>query len=203
MSRVKPPSAAWPTDPHQVVMDSVSVNKWRRLVRRGEPAEDVLVARYAVAYARERKRRFERSSFVFGLALGAACGLAGIGLAIYFFSRAADARAMTSAALGALLLASSWLHGKGRETSRPPSGSTKNTCVARVLVDSRVAISRCISHALETQGVARPSRDSRQEGCSNARSNGCARRTARTSASSTKTPPILTCLLKSMRFSLA
>jgi hypothetical protein len=80
----------------------------RRLVRRGEPAEDVLVARYAVAYARERKRRFERSSSVFGLALGAACGLAGIGLAIYFFSRAADARAMTSAALGALLLASSW-----------------------------------------------------------------------------------------------
>jgi phosphoglycolate phosphatase len=29
-----------------------------------------------------------------------------------------------------------------------------------VLVDSRVAISRCISHALETQGLAQPSRDS-------------------------------------------
>ena len=80
----------------------------RWLVRRGEPAEDVLVARYAVAYARERKRRFERSSFAFGLALGAASGLAGIGLAIYFFSRAADARAMTSAALGVLLVASTW-----------------------------------------------------------------------------------------------
>jgi hypothetical protein len=140
VSSVKRLSAVWPTDMHQVVMDSgvVSVNKWRlwlaagmgeiisqelaatiasvnaperrharRLVRRGEPAEDVLVARYAVAYTRERKRRFERSSFAFGLALGAASGLAGIGLAIYFFSRAADARAMTSAALGALL-ASSW-----------------------------------------------------------------------------------------------
>jgi hypothetical protein len=80
----------------------------RRLVRHGEPAEDVLVARYAVAYARERKRRFERSSFGFGLALGAACGFAGIGLAIYLFSREADTRAMTSAALGTLLLASSW-----------------------------------------------------------------------------------------------
>jgi hypothetical protein len=84
----------------------------RRLVRRGQPAEDVLVARYAVAYVRERKRRFERSSFAFGLALGAAFGLAGIALGIYFFGRAADALATTSLALGALLLASSlrtWL----------------------------------------------------------------------------------------------
>jgi len=32
----------------------------------------------------------------------------GIGLAIYFFSRAADARATTSAALGVFMLASSW-----------------------------------------------------------------------------------------------
>lgn len=80
----------------------------RRLVRRGEPAEDVLVARYAVAYARERRRRLERSSFTFGLALGAASGLAGIGLAIYFLSRAADARAAVLAALGAVLVASSW-----------------------------------------------------------------------------------------------
>jgi predicted nucleic acid-binding protein len=80
----------------------------RRFVRRGEPAEDVVVARYAVAAARERQRRFARSSFAFGLALGAALGLSGIGLAVYFYSCAAGARAMTSAALGALMLASSW-----------------------------------------------------------------------------------------------
>jgi hypothetical protein len=88
-------------------LDGPERRRAKRLVRRGESAEDVLVARYAVAYARERKRRFERSSCGFGLALGAACGLAGIGLAVYLFSRAADVRAMTSAALGALLLASS------------------------------------------------------------------------------------------------
>jgi hypothetical protein len=88
--------------------DAPERRRARGLVRRGESAEDVLVARYAVAYARERERRFERSSFAFGLALGAASGLAGIGLAIYFFSRAADARAITAGALGALVVASSW-----------------------------------------------------------------------------------------------
>lgn len=92
----------------------------RRLVRRGEPAEDVPVARYAVAYARERKRRFERPSFAFGLAVGALSGLAGIGLGIYFFSRTADDRATASIALGALLLASSartWLATRNVETA--------------------------------------------------------------------------------------
>jgi len=98
---------------HELAATMASLNgperrRARRLVRRGEPAEDVVVARYAVAYARERQRRFQRSSFAFGLALGGAFGLAGIGLAIYFFSRAADARATTSAVLGALMLASSW-----------------------------------------------------------------------------------------------
>jgi hypothetical protein len=89
-------------------LNGPEMRRARRLVRRGEPAEDVVVARYALAYARERQRRFERPSFAFGVALGAAFGLAGIGLAVYSFSRAADARATTLAALGALVLASSW-----------------------------------------------------------------------------------------------
>jgi hypothetical protein len=89
-------------------LDGPERRRARRLVRSGEPAEDVLVARYAVAYARERKRCFEHPSFAFGLVFGAAAGLAGITLAVYFFSRNADMRATTSAALGALVLANSW-----------------------------------------------------------------------------------------------
>jgi hypothetical protein len=50
----------------------------------------------------------EHPSFAFGLVFGAAAGLAGITLAVYFFSRNADMRATTSAALGALVLANSW-----------------------------------------------------------------------------------------------
>lgn len=80
----------------------------RRLVRRGEAAEDVVVARYAVAFARERKRRFKRSSFRFGIALGVVLGLAGVIVAVYLLKRAVDARAVAIAAFAAFLLFSSW-----------------------------------------------------------------------------------------------
>jgi hypothetical protein len=62
-----------------VALDGPEMRRARRLVQRGEPAEDVVVARYAVAYARERQRRFERSSFTFWVALAQRSVLRGSG----------------------------------------------------------------------------------------------------------------------------
>ena len=79
----------------------------RRLVRRGEAAEDVVVARYAVAFARERQRRIKRSSFGYRLALGVVLGLAGIGCAVSFVSHAESARALVAAGFAGAVLISS------------------------------------------------------------------------------------------------
>lgn len=80
----------------------------RRLVRHGEAAESVVLARYAVAFARERQRRFNRSSFRFGLALGAASGFAGIAFAAYSLTRSEKAQTVVIAGFAILLLASTW-----------------------------------------------------------------------------------------------
>jgi hypothetical protein len=80
----------------------------RRLARRGEAAEDVVIARYAVAFARERERRFKRSSFRLGLVLGAAFGLAGIVFAAYSLKRPEPAQAVAAGAFAVLVLANTW-----------------------------------------------------------------------------------------------
>lgn len=80
----------------------------RRLVRRGEAAEDVVIARYAVALARERRRRLKRSSFRFAIALGVALGLAGIVVAVFWFKRAVDAKAVAMVGFGVFFLVSGW-----------------------------------------------------------------------------------------------
>lgn len=80
----------------------------RRLVRRGEAAEDVVVARYAVALARERQRRLKRSSFRFAIALGVALGLAGSVVAVFWFRQAVDTKAVAMVGFAAFFLASSW-----------------------------------------------------------------------------------------------
>ena len=80
----------------------------RRLVRHGEAAEDVVVARYAVALARERRRRLKRSSFRFAIALGAALGLAGTVVAVFWFKRAVDAKAVAMVAFAVFFLVSGW-----------------------------------------------------------------------------------------------
>ncbi len=80
----------------------------RRIVRRGEAAEDVVVARYAVALARERRRRLKRSSFRFAIALGVALGLAGIVVAVFWFKRAVDTKAVAMVGFGVFFLFSGW-----------------------------------------------------------------------------------------------
>lgn len=80
----------------------------RRLVRRGEAADDVAVARYAVAFARERERRFKRSSVRFAVVLGAAFGVAGIGLALYSLKRSEVAQAAVMVGASALFLVNAW-----------------------------------------------------------------------------------------------
>ena len=89
-------------------LDGPEKRRARRLVRHGEAAEDVGVAHYAVAFARERQRRFKRSSFRFGLVLGAAFGFAGIVFAAYSLKRSGEAQAVAVAGFAALLLASTW-----------------------------------------------------------------------------------------------
>lgn len=80
----------------------------RRLVRRSEAAEDVVVARYAVAFARERQRRLKRSSARLATATGVVLGLAGLVLAIAWFTRAEDAKALAAVGFAAWFLISSW-----------------------------------------------------------------------------------------------
>jgi hypothetical protein len=80
----------------------------RRLVRRGEAADDVVVARYAIALARERRRRLKRSSFRFVIALGVALGLAGIVVAVFWFKRAVDAKTVAMVGFGVFFLVSGW-----------------------------------------------------------------------------------------------
>jgi hypothetical protein len=80
----------------------------RRLVRRGKAAEDVAVARYAVAFARERQRRLKRSSARFATVGGVALGLAGLVVALIWFKRALDAKAVAAAVFAAWFLVISW-----------------------------------------------------------------------------------------------
>lgn len=80
----------------------------RKLLRRGEAAEDVVVARYVVALARERHRRFKRSSSRLGVALGAAFGVAGIGFAVYLLRRSEQVQAAVMVGFSALALISAW-----------------------------------------------------------------------------------------------
>ncbi len=89
-------------------LDGREKRRARRLVRRGEAADDVIVARYAVAFARERARRFERSSFLVGLVLAAACGLAGILFAVHLLERSKVVQAVAVAALATYFLVSTW-----------------------------------------------------------------------------------------------
>jgi hypothetical protein len=89
-------------------LDAPEKRRARQLVRRGEVADDVVVARYAVAFARERVRRFERSSFRLGLALGAALGFAGIVFAVYLFKRSEMVQAVAVAGFGTVLLVNAW-----------------------------------------------------------------------------------------------
>jgi hypothetical protein len=89
-------------------LDDPEKRRARQLVRRGEVADDVVVARYAVAFARERARRFERSSFRLGLALGAAIGLAGIVFAVYLFKRSEVVQAVAVTGFGTFLLINAW-----------------------------------------------------------------------------------------------
>ncbi|HEY3829962.1 MAG TPA: hypothetical protein VGL57_12255 [Solirubrobacteraceae bacterium] len=89
-------------------LDGPEKRSARRLVRRGEAAEDVVIARYAVAFTRERQRRFKRSSVRFGLVLGAAFGLAGIVFAMYSLKRSEAPQAVAVAGFAALVLASTW-----------------------------------------------------------------------------------------------
>jgi hypothetical protein len=91
-----------------VGLDGPEKRRARRSVRRGEAAEDVFVARYAVAFARERQRRFRRSSLRFGLALGAAFGFAGIAFAAYLLKRSEAVQAVAAAGFAALVLANTW-----------------------------------------------------------------------------------------------
>jgi hypothetical protein len=89
-------------------LDSPEKRRARRLVRRGEAAEDVVVARYAIAFARERQRRFKRSSFHFGLVLGVAFGFAGIAFAAYSLKRSQAAQSVAVAGFAALVLDNTW-----------------------------------------------------------------------------------------------
>jgi len=89
-------------------LDGPEKRRARQLVRRGEVADDIVVARYAVAFARERARRFERSSFSLGLALGATLGLAGIVFAAYLFKRSEMVQAVAVAGFGTFLLVNAW-----------------------------------------------------------------------------------------------
>ena len=89
-------------------LDGPEMRRARRLVRRGEAAEDVVVARYAVAFARERQRRFKRPPFRFGLVLGAAFGFAGIVFAAYSLKRSEVAQAVVVAGFAALVLINTW-----------------------------------------------------------------------------------------------
>lgn len=89
-------------------LDGPEKRRARRLVRRGEVADDVVVARYAVAFARESARRFERSSFRLGLALGVALGLAGIVFAAYLLKRSEMVQATTVAGFATFLLVNAW-----------------------------------------------------------------------------------------------
>jgi hypothetical protein len=89
-------------------LDGPGKRRARRLVRRREAAEDVVAARYAVAFARERQRRFKRSSFRFGLALGAAFGFAGIVFAVYSLMRSGEALAVAAAGFAVLVLVNAW-----------------------------------------------------------------------------------------------
>jgi hypothetical protein len=67
----------------------------RRFVRRGEVVNDVALARYAVAFARERQRRVARPPSFRGLvAMGAVLVLAEVGLAIDTFARAEDLKGL-------------------------------------------------------------------------------------------------------------
>ncbi len=80
----------------------------RKLVRHGEAAEDVAVARYVVAFARERQRRSKRSSFWLGVALGAVFGVAGIGFVVYLLRRSEQAQAVVMAGVSAVVLLNVW-----------------------------------------------------------------------------------------------
>lgn len=89
-------------------LDGREMRHARRLVRRGETAEDVVVARYAVAFARQQKRRLESSSMRFGFGLTAALGGAGLASAGYLLSRSENAQAATVGAIAIYLLIYGW-----------------------------------------------------------------------------------------------
>jgi hypothetical protein len=89
-------------------LDAREMRRAKRLVRRGETAEDVTVARYAVAYAHDRQRRYERSSFMFGLCFGIGLGPLLIGIAVHLAGDDQALGAAATAALGVWCLIGSW-----------------------------------------------------------------------------------------------
>lgn len=92
-----------------MMLDGPERRRARKLLRRGETAEDVAVARYVVAYARECQRRFKQSSsFWWKVALGAAFGVGGIGFAAYLLQRSEQAQAIAMAVFSTLALVIAW-----------------------------------------------------------------------------------------------
>jgi hypothetical protein len=77
----------------------------RRLARRGEVAEDVPVARYAVAFARERRRRFARfPSLRVAMAMCAVLSLGGAALSADAFGRSKYTQGVFYGGLAAFFL---------------------------------------------------------------------------------------------------
>jgi hypothetical protein len=107
-------SGAGETPSQELVAAMVGVSRRdmrhaRRLIRHRQAAEDVAVARYTVALARERQRRLGSSRSA--RALAAACialGLLGAGLAIYTFAQSQDERGAISGGFAAICLLYGW-----------------------------------------------------------------------------------------------
>jgi hypothetical protein len=77
----------------------------RRLVRRGEAAEDVAVARYVVAFARERQRRYTRFPSLSVAMVGCVVlGLTGVALAVDAVARSNDAQEVLFGGFAAFFL---------------------------------------------------------------------------------------------------
>ncbi len=85
-----------------------AVRQARRLVRRGEVAEDVAVARYAVALAHDRQRRKARRPFHRWVALGVVLALTGAGLAADAFARIEDLKGVVFAGIALFFLSCLW-----------------------------------------------------------------------------------------------
>ncbi len=91
------------------------MRRGRRLVRRGEVAEDVPVARYAVAFARERQRQNARSlSFPVRTAMGVVVVLVMAGLAADAFTSAEDVSGASLGAFAVLIAYALWRNSQER-----------------------------------------------------------------------------------------